>query len=199
LNRLTNQRSWIPLGIVVVAAAILPVVAHAYVGSFGRYIADDFCTASTLRRLGFLGSQVYWYQSWSGRYAYTFVVSLTQAVGPRLTPWLPSMVLLAWVVAVAYAALGLLGPRSPWPIAVAVAAIHAFGTLEGSPSVYQSLYWQTGMITYTLPLVLAVAYGGWLWGTTVGEARPRNLSEARSSARAFLRLLETTVVPHAPS
>jgi hypothetical protein len=162
------------LGIVAAAATAVPIAAHVYLGTFARYIADDFCTASTLHRLGFAGSQAYWYQSWSGRYSYTFLVSLTQAIGPGLTPWLPLLALLIWVAVVVVAARALLGSGWGWFVLLAVAFVHVFGTLEGTPSVYQSLYWQTGMITYTLPLILSVAFAAWLWSSSAGEAGPRN-------------------------
>jgi len=176
------------LAIVAALAAALPLAAHAYLGTFARYIADDFCTASSLRRLSFLTSQAYWYETWSGRYSYTFVVSLTQAVGPRLTPWLPFLLLVVWVAAVVYTARRWLGGGGLLPAALALATLHAFTTLEGSPSVYQSLYWQTGMITYTLPLVLSIVYAAWLWQDAVGTERPRNLPLASviSLGSAFL-------------
>jgi len=188
LNRVSTRRWWTPLAIVAALAAALPLAAHAYVGTFARYIADDFCTASSLRRLGFLASQAYWFETWSGRYSYTFVVSLTQAVGPSLTPWLPVFILLAWVAAMVYAARRWLGGGGLLPAVLALATVHAFTTLEGSPSVYQSLYWQTGMITYTLPLVLSVVYAAWLWQDAVGSERPRNLplACAISLGSAFL-------------
>jgi hypothetical protein len=134
-----DRRRWILLAALLAGAALIPLAAHAYLGSYGRYIADDFCTASTLRRFGFLESQAYWYQTWSGRYAYTFVVSLTQAAGPSLTPWLPSLALLAWMGAVLYAARQILGGRFPPLAGLALAALAVFTTLQGSPSVYQSL------------------------------------------------------------
>ena len=176
------------MGLVAAVAATIPVAVHAYLGTFARYIADDFCTASTLRQFGFLASQTYWYETWTGRYSYTFAVSLAQSIGPALTPWLTLLVLIAWIVFIAYAAQTMLGLRGIAPVAVALATIHVFSTLDGSPSVYQSLYWQTGMVTYTLPLVLSVAYAAWLWGAGQGRQGPRNTAAACtiSLAAAFL-------------
>jgi len=163
------------LGLAAALAAGLSLVAHAYMGSFSRYLADDFCTASSLRRLGFLGSQSYWYDTWTGRYAYTFVISLAQAAGPRLTPWMPALVLVAWVGLLAFAIWRLLGARAALAVGLGVAAVHAYAVLRGSPSVYQSLYWETGLVTYTLPLVAAIAFGVWLWRTANGQAGPHRL------------------------
>jgi hypothetical protein len=170
--------------------AITPLVAHAYLGTFSRYLADDFCTASSLRRLGFLASQSYWYETWSGRYSFTFVVSLTQAIGPRLTPLLTTAALLAWMAGGVCLARRLFPDwnRAGWIAGLALAGIQVFTTLEGSPSVYQSLYWQTGMITYVLPLTFSLVYLGWLWPAVSGRLEPRNLlaASAVSFIAAFL-------------
>jgi hypothetical protein len=69
LKKSSDRPAWVFLAIVAALAALFSLAAHAYLGTFGRYIADDFCTASTLRRLGFLESQSYWYQTWTGCYA----------------------------------------------------------------------------------------------------------------------------------
>jgi hypothetical protein len=172
----------------VAAVAALALLAHAVVGSFSRYIADDFCTASSLHRLGFLGSQAFWYETWSGRYAFTAAVSAAQTIGPTLTPWLPFLVLAGWVGLVAWVAFGLLAPSSSILVALALGAVHALTTLEGTPTVYQSLYWETGVITYTLPLILGVGYAGWLVGFIDGRIGPRStpLAAILSALAAFV-------------
>jgi len=164
-------------GLATTGLAILPLAAHAYQGTFSRYLADDFCTADSLARMGFVPSQAHWYLTWSGRYMSTLMISLAQSVGPRLTPWLPSLVLLAWVAAGLYLAhrLHTVGAPTAWAVGLPLVTLHAFATLEGAPSVYQSLYWQTGMVTYLLPLILLLVYGGWLWPLAIGRAHPRVL------------------------
>jgi hypothetical protein len=152
-------------GIVLGASMIVPLGVHAYMGGFARYIADDFCTLGTLRRLGFFGSQVNWYENWSGRFSFTFTVNLTQLAGPKLTPILPALALALWLLAVIFLILRWqrwLRTTASIILAFALSGLVIFATLEGSPNVYQSLYWQTGMLTYTLPLILLTAYLGWL-------------------------------------
>ena len=152
-------------GIALGASMMIPLGAHAYMGGFARYIADDFCTLGTLRRLGFFGSQMNWYENWSGRYSFTFTVNLTQLAGPKLTPILPAIALALWLLVVTCLILRwqrwLRMSRSVI-LAFALAGLVIFATIEGSPNVYQSLYWQTGMLTYTFPLILLTAYLGWL-------------------------------------
>ena len=152
-------------GIVLGVSMVIPLGVHAYVGGFARYIADDFCTLGTLRDLGFFGSQMNWYENWSGRFSFTFIVNLTQLAGPKLTSILPALALALWLLVVTCLILRwqhwLRNPRSII-LAFALSGLVIFATLEGSPNVYQSLYWQTGMLTYTLPLILLSAYLGWL-------------------------------------
>jgi hypothetical protein len=152
-------------GIVLGVSLMVPLGVHAYLGGFARYIADDVCTLGTLRRLGFFGSQVNWYENWSGRFSFTFIVNLTQLAGPKLTPILPALALALLLLAVTFLILRWqrwLRTSASIILAFALSGLVIFATLEGSPNVYQSLYWQTGMLTYTLPLILLTAYLGWL-------------------------------------
>jgi hypothetical protein len=152
-------------GIVLGASMMIPLGMHAYMGGFARYIADDFCTLGTLRRLGFFGSQVNWYEHWSGRFSFTFIVNLTQLAGPKLTPILPALALALMLLALTCLILRWqrwLRMSRSIVLAFALSGLVIFAMLEGSPNVYQSLYWQTGMLTYTLPLILITAYLGWL-------------------------------------
>jgi hypothetical protein len=153
------------VGIALGVSMMIPLGVHAYLGGFARYIADDFCTLGTLRRLGFFGSQVNWYENWSGRFSFTFIVNLTQLAGPKLTPILPALALALWLLAVIFLILRWqrwLRTTASIILAFALSGLVIYATLEGSPNVYQSLYWQTGMLTYTLPLILLTAYLGWL-------------------------------------
>jgi len=142
-----------------------PLLGHVYLGTFSRYLADDYCTTGTLRELGFFASQLRWYRTWSGRFSFTFAVNLVEVIGTWIVPFLTALVLTVWL-----AGLILLLRRLPEPIggsgakhsAVLLAMVVLFGTLEGTPDVYQSLYWMTGMVTYSLPLVLVTFYAAWL-------------------------------------
>lgn len=150
---------------VAFALTALLLFSHAYLGWFSRYIADDYCTLGSLRGQGFWGSQVFWYTTWSGRYTFTFLVNLAQAAGSWIVQVLPAAAVVAFVVGGAYAARSAARSAGLADGRVASAAIGAalvFATLDGAPNIYQSLYWLTGMITYTLPLILLTLLVGWL-------------------------------------
>lgn len=176
-------------GIILGTSMMIPLGAHAYMGGFSRYIADDFCTLGTLRKLGFLGSQTNWYMNWSGRFSFTFLVNLTQLAGSKLTPILPALTLVIWLVAVTC----LILRWQRWLrntryiiLAFALSGLVIFVTLEGAPNVYQSLYWQTGILTYTLPLVLLTFYLSWMHVFT--DRVPENHAVLGQSLQADLQL-----------
>ena len=173
------------------AVGAIPLAGAASMGFFSRYIADDFCTAGTLRRLGFWESQSNWYLHWSGRYSFTFVATGLNLLGPGITPWLPIAALVVWLGAGVYLFRAWI-PKdersASWGVPFALSALLLVFTVEGAPNLYQSLYWQTGMLTYTLPLALGTFYLGWLLRRSreAGGTQPSILVLAGCAIFAFL-------------
>ena len=160
-----SRRLNVALGLVTILVLLAPLAAHAYLGSYSRYIADDFCTAGFMQRDGFWGSQAVWYQTWSGRFAFTFLINITHLAGSRLTPWLPALAVSGWAAV-------LIAFFRPWngtglrrwswlPLTILAGLVLSLA-FRGAPNIYQSLYWQTGLLTYSLPLILGTAYLAWL-------------------------------------
>jgi hypothetical protein len=137
----------------------LPLAVYAAIGSYARYTADDYCWAGVLRTEGFFKAQVLWYTGYSPRYAFTFLVNVVELAGPAIVPALPAAAILVWLATLlwTFAQFGL----RPWQ-ALLVGEALALATLETAPDMAQSLYWQTGMLTYLLPLVLAGFLLGWV-------------------------------------
>src|ERR1051325_3397283 len=88
------------------AAAMIPGIAAAvalavlcWSGRYVRYKADDFWTASIVARLGFWKSQTWWYERWSGRFAYTFLIGVVEWIGPAIVPALVTIAIVAWIAA----------------------------------------------------------------------------------------------------
>jgi hypothetical protein len=148
------------------AALALPLMVYAAVGSFARYTADDYCWAGVLRTEGFVGAQVQWYTVYSPRYAFTFVVNVVELAGPAIVPALPIAAILVWLGTLTWTFIQF-GIRS-MP-ALILAELAALGTLETAPDLPQSLYWQTGMLTYLLPLILATFLLGLIRRASAGD------------------------------
>ena len=142
----------------------VPLLIYAYIGFFSRYMADDYSLVVYLRTLGFWKTQTYWYQAWSGRYTFTFVVSLAELIGIGIVPYLPSTALLLWGFGLNWALSQLLGGISlvySRYIRWSLVALILFVTLRSQLFLSQVLFWQTGLLTYLLPLILYIFTFGW--------------------------------------
>jgi hypothetical protein len=181
-----------PLGrishFLLLALLSAPLAAHAYVGSFMRYMADDYCTAGILSDRGLLGSQVYWYTVWSGRYAFHFSVNLLELIGPGVVRFLPAAALVIWTIILSAciriwmgSGRGLRG----WSVPVIFSELLLVAAFDATPNLVQSLYWQTGMLTYAFPLILITALlgiAGWLRTQEI----PSNLTRSAAVAGGVL-------------
>lgn len=143
----------------------LPLVMYAWIGFYSRYVADDFWTAGYLRVLGFWEAQRYWYLSFSGRYSFTFLVSLSELLGVGATRWLPVSSLVLWTGALYWFWDGLFRlaglPYSRW-IRLSAALLVIYTTLRTLVLGWQQAFlWQTGLLTYTVPLIGLTFWSAW--------------------------------------
>jgi len=171
--------------IVVLAGAGcgLPLGAYAYLGLFSRYAGDDYCTAGQLVEKGLIDMQIELYRAWSGRFSFTFVVGLVELLGANVVMLLPALALVAWVVVLGWLIMRVPALSGGWPPALVGSALSlaiVYATLSSTPDLGQSLLWQTGMLTYVLPLILLTlladvvvsrvhaARAGWMWLVAAG-------------------------------
>jgi len=87
---MSRRINWInfstTLLLVSFSAALL---AYAGLGYFTRYMADDYCTANAIAAKGFVSAQRDWYVGWTGRFSFTFAVSVAGLMGPAAVPFCP--------------------------------------------------------------------------------------------------------------
>jgi len=84
---------------VLLVASGLALGVLCWRGIYVRYNPDDFWTASIVARLGFWKSQSFWYERWSGRFSYTFLIGIVESIGPRFVPALVPVVITSWFAA----------------------------------------------------------------------------------------------------
>jgi uncharacterized protein DUF6056 len=97
-------------------------------------------------------------------------------LGPVTPRFIPGLLVTLWFVGTVWASYQLhsLARKVSWASVVLYAGFIIVATLEAAPNVAQSLYWQTGALTYVAPLVLLSFYVGVI-GAAVRE-RHNNLS-----------------------
>lgn len=146
----------------IAALALIPLAAHAWMGSYSRFVSDDFSSAALAARLGVWGAAVDWYMNWTGRFSANLVDSLTGALGQKALGWQVLIVLLLWT-----AALGLVFSRllprgrsqAAWPAPIFMASILLTAAFQVTPDLPQSLYWAQGMHSLALPMTLGTFLG----------------------------------------
>ena len=144
---------------------IVALASYSYIGFFTRYWYDDFCTAGTLKNEGFINSQIFWYTTWSGRFSFHITINLLELVGPRIVTVLPFLAIFIWCISTTWAIYQwFLAVKLPcaMPVSFVLALAVVFLTLDSTPDLVQSLYWQTGMLTYLAPIILLTIWGGGL-------------------------------------
>ena len=181
------------LGALLAIGLALPLLVFASTGTFARYVADDYCWAGLLRTDGFVNSQIAWYTTYSPRYAFTFLVNVVELAGPAIVPLLPT-VAIGTALAVCTWTLAQIGLRAV--PAFVLAELLVLATLQTAPDLGQSLYWQTGMLTYLLPLILCAFLIGWV----ARAVRGRRLSPWSIAVPAIVTfvgggLSETYLIP----
>ena len=132
-----------------------PLLIHVYLGSYSRFIADDFCSSAVARSQGIFRGAIYWYINWNGRFSANFLDSLFGYLGPFATPLATGLVITVWLIVLAIS-VGQI--RRPLLENWIIAAMVLFAVLHVIPQVGQSLYWGQGMRSVVPPLILGTAY-----------------------------------------
>lgn len=158
-----NSRTDRIFRIALIAAFALPLLAHMLVGSYTRMMADDFCTSYLGRTEGLIGGFIVQYNTWAGQPSNILLKNAVGIIGMWVIPLLPSLVIVSWMGALMWTLEEIFkGLRPPRWILLLAAAAYLFAIFDGSPLIIQSLYWLAAVIPYTMPLVVATVYVGFL-------------------------------------
>ncbi|HLV87871.1 MAG TPA: DUF6056 family protein [Candidatus Sulfotelmatobacter sp.] len=135
-----------------------PLIGYAYLGLFTRYVADDFCAGRNLATRGFWGSQIWTYQTHSGRFFSYFTRISAAFIGrDQETHLVPVIFLICWLLATTWAFFQLT-TLLKWRLRLLPSSLFAelivFAMLRTGPDPGQSFYWQAGSFTYTVPIIL---------------------------------------------
>ena len=182
--------SWERLLFGINAATFIAAVAiFINLGSYNRYMADDYCHAAALNRSGFVHAQVSNYLSWGGRFTYAALMSATEAIGPKTASIGPPVCLTLWLLAgfwTLYQISKLNRCRQPFLIACLGSSVIVYAMLNVADNLVQSAYWESGYLLYTAPLVVLTIYIG-----IVSYAVRRNIRGLPRTAMMIIVALTT--------
>ncbi|HEY9151943.1 MAG TPA: DUF6056 family protein [Anaerolineales bacterium] len=136
----------------------------AYLGTFTRYLADDYCE-TVLARNGLIQSLIQRYETVSDRYSNLLFVGLSEYLIPRNVQIMPVIMILLWTAALTwfvYEARRMIGLCwSIWMDFFLAASLAFFSVLE-APNRFQTIYWRSAMATHFAPLVYLTAFAALL-------------------------------------
>jgi hypothetical protein len=147
----------------VVLAA--PLLAHAYAGTFSRYMGDDYCAGSTFDREGVIGAQKYFYVTWGAVPTTILLMAVTDLFGPARAGWWPALALAVWIPTMVWAIVPIarrIFPEAPLALAVCLAEAIAVVTIADAPNAIQSVYLRVPMLAYLGPIIGLSFYIGFL-------------------------------------
>jgi len=144
------------LGGIGAAMAGIALLAYAYLGTFARYFADDYCLSGKLFQMGFWKAQVNLYTTWSPDFIRMFFISLSELPGHSSIRAWPAFTILAFTLASIWMlheiSKSLSLNLSNW-IVILLAELIVLFTLAAAPNQFQILYWRIGLVSYTVPMV----------------------------------------------
>ena len=152
VDRLFNWT--IALGLIIL---IITLLSYAFLGTFSRFLADDYCFSELIKNKGALGGLVYFYNNISNRFGAFLFVAASEIFGEASLPYLPGAMVLILMVSLTWNAFWFSRQiRLPfsWKISFLFAVLTIFFVLFEAPNLFQSLYWRSGMASYFAPMVV---------------------------------------------
>lgn len=151
-----SYQAVIVLGNLITAAALL---VFAYLGTFTRYLADDYCLSVFLMGSNTFQATIRSYIVWSDRYSNLFLIQLIEWGGKWGLQLMSATAILLWMGGLTWLVseigksirLQWKPGNNSW-----IAGLVIFISLFEAPNLYQVLYWRTGLVTYLAPLVIFV-------------------------------------------
>lgn len=147
------------LSMLLLIPSAIVLSLHGYLGSFTRFISDDFCSSYLANRFGMLRYIWFWFLNFGGRYSAIAADWFIVPIGPYGVRFVPPIILLLWLLFTTIAIFLLIRTFSGEQnvlVSLSLSSLLIFVTLQISPNVGQSLYWWNGMRTYTLPVLALI-------------------------------------------
>ncbi|MCA2002213.1 MAG: DUF6056 family protein [Chloroflexi bacterium] len=144
-----------------IAGAVFFLAAVAYLGTFTRYMADDYCESYTTQTYSPLTAVVNRYQEGSWRAANRYSNLLFVGVMEALLGWgnietVPAGLIFLWaagLILLSRQARKFAGLEWNFSVDVFLGLTLAFLPILEAPNRYQTFYWRSSMATHFVPLV----------------------------------------------
>lgn len=162
-----------------------------FLSYYNRYWADDWCYNADYLLKGFMETlRGYFYDTTytPSRYSVTIFAGLLNVFDIVGVQWMTPLTIIFWVVGLVFLFRNiarLIGLQTDSALIAFVSALIIYFSIYLTPHLYQSLYWRTGLLTYTTPLVLTT----WLFVLITRQslvAKPSNWETVLAGVLALL-------------
>lgn len=171
-------------------SACVPVAVYAYLGSFSRYLADDYCASTYLFTTpNIVEATLLAYSLWANSYSRLMFSQLIELGGVNGIRIMACVELAIWALLLTWMffELGkLLRVHIPKVGYVWLACTVIILSLYQTSALYQILFWRTGLIPYSLPLLWFVGIAAYFLRYVEG---PYEKSRARWAGILFVILV----------
>jgi len=128
---------------------------YAYLGTFSRHLADDYCSVDFISTDFFTALWVN-YMNVSDRFSNFMLITFSEWVGSRSVAVLPALMLALWVIGIAwllFEASRFSGQAWDKSIILTLTFLLVFFALLQAPNRFQILYWRSSLAAHFAPLV----------------------------------------------
>ena len=154
---------------VSLTAILAALGAFVYLGTFTRYISDDYCEAIRVSRTSPVNAVIQRYIAgqWraADRFSNLLFVGVSESFGPSNVPIAAVTMILVWISALIWMVYGfqkIAGLQWSFILTYFLAALLAFFCILQAPNLFQTLYWRSGMATHFAPLVFLTLLTGFI-------------------------------------
>ena len=147
------------------ASMAIALGLFAYLGTFTRYLADDYCEAVIADSGSVLQALIQRYETISDRFSNLLFVAFSEFLFPHNVEILPVIMILLWTIALTwlvYEARRAMGLQWYFLVDFFLGASLAFFSILQAPNRFQTIYWRSAMATHFAPLVYLTAFAAFL-------------------------------------
>ena len=149
----------------VTTGTLIALGMLAYLGTFTRYLADDYCDTVLVTGGSVLTALFHRYLTISDRYSNLLFTALAEFVAPRQIQVIPVVMIILWTLALVWLAheiKRLAQLRWPFLVDLFCGALLAFFPIFEAPNLFQTIYWRSALATHFAPLVYLMAFSAFL-------------------------------------
>lgn len=170
--QLRNEKKDIVFHVVLLIALLSTLVVvsvYAYLGSFSRYLADDYCEAVRVTTVSPLQAVLNRYSDGAfrsaNRYSNILFVGFSELLGPNSIPITIVLMTFLWTIGLTWLVFEIrkfIGIQCSQLIDMFLGSTLAFMSFLQAPNLFQTVYWRSSMMTHFAPLVFGSLFFAFL-------------------------------------